>query len=456
MSAGLPAGEEALLAHVLDRVKQAGAHSADAVVVESDSLEVRVRGEEVEVVSQARERALGVRAFVAGAAGLRVAISSTRDLSRATVDRIADECVALAKSTAEDPTAGLPDGGFARDVPDLALFDPADRGVGTQDRIDAAFAAERAARGADPRIANSEGSAAGSDFSRVAYASSAGFSGSYASAAHSLASSPIARDGSQMQVDYWYTTARRLAELEAPEAVGRRAAERALARLGAKKIATCEVPVIFDALSARSLLGSLVACLSGYAVYRMSSVLAGKLGERVASERITIVDDGRKPGGLGSKPFDGEGLPTARKLLVERGVLGSYLLDCYSARKLGLRSTGNAARSAGSAPGVAPTNLWIEPGAQTQDEIVRETPRGLLVTGMLGHGFNPVTGDFSRGAYGFWIEGGERAHPVEEITVAGNLLDMLKDVDAVGRDLLWMGSTASPSLRVARMTVAGA
>jgi PmbA protein len=216
------------------------------------------------------------------------------------------------------------------------------------------------------------------------------------------------------------------------------------------------VPVIFDFMTARSLLSQLVSCTSGYAVYRKSTFLADKLGEQIANERLTAIDDGRRRGGLGSRPFDGEGLPTRRNVLLERGRLSTFLLDSSSARKLGMVSTGNATRSAGSSPGVGPSNLWFEPGDESLEEIIARTDRGLLVTELIGQGFNPVTGDYSRGAAGMWIEGGELAYPVEEITIAGNFGDMLNDVDAVGSDLVWLGRVASPSLRISRMTVAGA
>jgi PmbA protein len=265
----------------------------------------------------------------------------------------------------------------------------------------------------------------------------------------------VARENGSMQRDHWLSAARRLADLEAPEEVGRRAALRALRRLGARRVPTCEVPVIFDPITAPSLLGQLAACASGYAIYREASFLAGRLGERVASELVSAVDDGRRPGGLGSRPFDGEGQATRRTQLLARGRLESFLLDGYSARKLGLRSTGNAARGPASPPGVAPTNLWIEPGPASLEEIVADTQRGLLVTELIGMGFNPVTGDYSRGAAGLWIEDGKLAFPVEEITIAGNLGRMLLDVDAVGSDLEWHGRIASPSLRIAKLTVAG-
>ncbi|HUG38276.1 MAG TPA: TldD/PmbA family protein, partial [Candidatus Limnocylindrales bacterium] len=376
----LTAGDAARLA--LDRVRQAGAHSADVAVVEGTSIEARVRGEEIDFVKQARERTLGLRAFVRRRGGLSCAITSSSDLSPASIDRLASETVALARATAPDPHAGLPEDGLADALPDLALFDPADRGAEVQDRIAQARAAERGARAVDPRITRSEGSEAGSAFHRVAYASTAGFAGAYESAAHFLVSTPIAAENGAMQSDSWMSVARSLAALEAPEAVGRRAAERALGQLGARRVRTNEVPVIFDARSARSLLANLVACLSGYAVYRGSSFLANRLGERIASANVTVIDDGRLPGGLGSRPFDGEGQATRRNRVIEGGRLETWLLDVYSARKLGMASTGNASRSPGSGPGAGPTNFWLEPGDASLAQMIADTPRGLLVTGL--------------------------------------------------------------------------
>lgn len=456
MSGGLAAlgGRDAVRA-ALARAGKGGAYGADALCVESEGTEVRARAAEVDSVSQARERTLGLRVFVRGGGGLRSAVVSTSDLAPDAVDRLADDALALAASTAEDPCAGLPHEPLAEDVPDLALFAPEDRDVPVDARIDEAIRAERAARALDPRIANSEGSEASGDVSRIVYASSAGFEGAYEAATHGLASSPVASAEGELQTESWVSVARCRSDLESPESVGERAAARALERLGARRVATCEVPVIFDPLAARGLLANLVSCLSGYAVYRRSSFLADRLGEALASERVTVIDDGRLPGGLGSKPFDGEGRPTGRTRVVERGRLESFLLDSYSGRKLGRPSTGHAARSPGSAPGVGPTNLWIEPGDATLEELVADTPRGLLVTSLFGHGFDPVTGDLSRGAAGVWIEEGRRTHPVEEVTVAGNLRDMLARVDGVGSEVLWVGRIAAPALRVARMTVAG-
>lgn len=450
-----PAAMEAVAERALAAARRAGASQADILLVEGDDREVKVRGDEIEFVKQARERGLGIRALVDGKQGRQTAIVSTSDLAPDAVDRMAEEAVALARATAADPHAGLPEDGFAEELPDLGLLDPADRNVALEARIEDARRAEDAARAFDPRIDNSEGSQASSGFARVVYANSLGFLGHYESASHGLFCEPLASEGDAKQRDYWMTAGRRLAELEDPATVGRTAAERAVRRLGGKRVATCEVPVLFDGLTAPSLIGQLASCASGYAIYRESSFLAGRLGETIASERVTIVDDGRRPGGLGSKPFDGEGQPTRRNVLVREGRLETWLLDHYSGRKLGLASTGSAARGTGSAPRVGTTNLWLEPGEGTLDELIAEIDRGLLVTELIGMGFNPTTGDYSRGAAGLWIEGGEIVHPVEEITIAGNLGEMFRQIDRVGSELVWRGRTASPPLRVASMTVAG-
>jgi PmbA protein len=446
----------AVIERALAEARRAGAAAADGLMVEGDLLEARVRGAEIDFVKQARERRLGLRVFAHGPGGLRTALTSSSDLSPESVDRLASETVALARATAADPAAGLPDEPGPGDLPDLELFEPGDHPFDAAARIAHARAAEAAAREIDARIANSEGTAVSSEFARIAYASTAGFAGSYERAHHSLFCEPLAREGERMQRDWWMSVSRRLRDLEPPESVGRRAAQGALARLGARRVATCEVPVIFDPRTAPGLMRQLAACLTGSAVYRGTSYLAGRLGERIASEHVTLVDDGRLPRGLGSRPFDGEGLPTRRNVLVERGVLRSWLLDSYSARKLGLRSTGSAVRGVGGAPAPGPSNLWLEPGRASAEELIASTPRGLLVTELIGMGFNPVTGDYSRGAAGFWIEGGERAHPVEEVTIAGTFPEMLGGIDAVASDLLWLGAVAAPSFRIARMTVAGA
>lgn len=446
---------EAIVGRALEAAARAGASQADVLLVEGDDREVRVRGDEIEFVKQAQERGLGIRALVDGKEGRQTAIVSTSDLAPDAVERMAEEAVVLARATAADPIAGLPDEGFATDLPDLDLFDPADRNVALEARIEDARRAESAARSFDPRIDNSEGSQASSGHARVVYANSQGFLGSYESASHGLFSEPLAREGDSMQRDYWMTAARRLADLEDAASVGRTAAKRAIRRLGGKRVQTCEVPVIFDGLTAPSLVSQLASCVSGYAVYRESTFLGDKMGAAVAASGVTIIDDGRLPRGLGSKPFDGEGQPTRRNVLVEGGVLRTWLLDHYSGRKLDLPSTGNAARGTGSAPRVGTTNLWLEPGEHSLEAMIAELDRGLVVTELIGMGFNPTTGDYSRGAAGLWVEKGEVVHAVEEITIAGNLGDMLLAIDRVGSELVWRGRTAAPPIRIASMTVAG-
>jgi PmbA protein len=440
-----------LVSHAIASARAAGAYQADAALSESESFESRVRGSEIDFVKQSTERGLGIRVFYGGRWGLSTASTRTSDLSRDVIARTAADAVALARATAADACAGLPDDGFAGEAPDLELFEPRDRPFEPATRIAAARAAEAAARATDPRIGDSEGSQVDSSYGAVVYGNSAGFVGQYASARHTLLAESLARGESGMQRDAWYSSSRRWDGLERADAVGRRSAERALRKLGARKVPTCEAPVIFDSVTAPSLLRQLAGCASGYAIYRGASFLAGKLGLAVASPEVTIVDDPLRKGGLGSRPFDGEGLPSRRNVLVANGRLASYVLDSYSARKLGLRSTHSGSRFGGATT----TNLWLEPGPRTPEELIASTPRGLYVTGLIGQGFNPVTGDYSRGASGMWIENGELAFPVEEITIAGNLGAMLRDIDAIANDLIWLGATAAPTLRIARMTIAG-
>jgi PmbA protein len=444
-----------LVEQALGLVKRAGADAADIVLVRGRSLEARVRGEVVDFVKQAQEQVLGIRVLMTGDGGISSAVTSTSDLAPKALEQMARESVALARATEPDPAAGLPETEFASDWPDLALLDPDDKTTSADARIDDARSAEQAAMAFDPRITNSEGSQVGSDFSTVSYGNSKGFIGEYERASHSLFSEPIAGHGKNMRRDYWMTASRTLARLQSPDAVGRVAAERALRRLDARRIPTTEVPVIFESMQAAGLIRQLASLVNGYAVYREASFLAKKLGETIAAPSVTIIDDGRLSGGLGSKPFDGEGLATRRNTIVKDGKFETFLLDSYSGRKLGFASTGNASRGAGGPPGVGTTNLWLEPGSETLDEIIARTDRGLLVTELMGMGFNPVTGDYSRGAAGMWIENGEIAYPVEEITIAGHFGKMLMDIDAIGSELLWMGSVAAPPLRIASMTIAG-
>lgn len=437
---------------ILERAKARGASAAEATLVEGDSFQVQVRLGEVDLVKSAREQRLGLRVFF----GRRAATAATSDLSPASLDKAAEDTCALARAGAEDPHAGLPDPeALDRALPDLDLYDGEGEAMPTEERIALARRAEEAALRADPRIRNSEGAEFATAFGRVVYASSLGFTGEYRGSSYSLSVTPIAQDEGGMQRDYWYTVNRRFRRLEDAAAVGRRAAERALRRLGARQVPTQQVPVVFDPEMAAGLVRALASAASGYAIYKNASFLLDKLGQRIAARGITVVDDGTIPGFLGSRPFDGEGVATRRTPVVQDGVLRSYLLDTYAARKLALRSTGNAARDVGDAPSVAPTNLWLEPGTASPGDIIRSVKSGLYLTEMLGSGVNLVTGDYSRGATGIWIEKGELAYPVEEITVAGNLKDMLMAIDAVGNDLEWRGRVAAPTVLIGRMTIAG-
>src|SRR5439155_1165167 len=335
---------------------------------------------------------------------------------------------------------------------DLDLYDPTS--LETEAQIELARRGEAAALAADPRITNSEGAEFDSSSGRVLLGNSHGFLGEYRSSTFSISVSPIATapDSGSMQQDSWYAVRHRFARLDSPESVGQEAARRAVRRLGARKLSTRRAPVVFDQEMAAGLLGNLFHAASGYALYKGASFLIGHLGKRLAPELVTIYDDGRLPGGLGSRPFDGEGLPTRKTTVVERGMLTSYLLDTYSGRKLGLASTGNASRGIGESPSVGPTNFYLVPGTTAPAEILRSVREGLYVTELIGFGVNMVTGDYSRGAAGFWIENGELAYPVEEITIAGNLKQMFADIEVVGSDLEFRGRIASPTIKIREMS----
>ena len=440
------------LREVLRHATHAGAGAADAVMVESSAFAAGVRLGEIEKLTDARERRLGLRVF----SGASCAIAATADLSRGSLERFAADTVALARVTAADPLAGLPDrAALATDLPDLDLYDPAATAPNPEQALAQARAAEGAALAVDARLSNSEGAEFSQDASIIGYASTLGFTGTYRRSSFHLGVEPVAMHEGAMQRDFWYARSRHLTRLDDPVAIGQRAAARTLRRLGAHRVKTQEAPVIFEAPVAVSLLGHLAGAVTGQSLYRGTSFLLGRLGDTIASSLVTVIDDGRLPRGHGSRPFDGEGLPTRRTPVVAAGVLQNYLLDTYSARRLGLASTGNAARSIGDSPSASPTNFYLEAGAHSPEAIIGSMERGLLVTELIGFGVNPVTGDYSRGAAGLWIEHGEIVHPVEEITIAGNLLDMFRDVEMVGNDLEFRGAMAAPTLKIRSMTIAG-
>ena len=449
----LGAGLKDIAVEVVERAMKAGATAADAIARDGNEFSTLVRLGEVETLKESGARALGLRLFV----GNRVAATHTSDFSREGIERLVSSAINLARATSEDPLAGLPEADNLGTLSeDLDLYYDDVYSLSTADRIDYARRAEAAAMSVDSRITNSDGGSFDAATGYKVLANSLGFVGEYQRSYCSVSAVPIAQtDGSAMQRDYWYSASRTLQKLESPESVGRKAAERTLRRLGARKVATQKVPVVFDPMVSRSLIDHIFDAVNGDSVYRHASYLAGKLGEKVAGENITIVDDGTMRGGFGSSPFDGEGVPTRRTVVVDRGILHSYLLNTYTARKLKLHTTGNAARGLTGNPGIGSGNFFLQPGQSTPREIIADIKSGLYVTEFLGFGVNLVTGDFSRGASGLWIENGELTFPVEEITVAGNLKDMFRNVSVIGNDLEFRSSIAAPTLRVDGMTIAG-
>jgi PmbA protein len=450
---------ESLTAEVVALAVKAGATDAEAVAREGDEFSVNVRMGEVETLKESGSRGLGLRVFL----GRRSGSASTSDLTAEGIRLLVEGALALAAVTEEDPFAGLAETGeFGTVASDLHLYYDDVYSLGGAERIEWARRAEAAAMSADPRITNSDGGSFDAATGRKALANSRGFLGSYRTSYAGVAAAPLAKDADgKMQRDGWWSGARRLSDVESPESVGAEAARRALRRLGARRMATQSVPIIFAPETARTLIGSVFEAASGDAIWRGASFLAGKLGETIAAPGLTIVDDNTMllptgVGGFGSSPFDDEGLPSQRTMVVENGVLRNYLLNTYTARKLGMKSTHNAARGLAGAPGVGCGNLYLEPGKLAPEDIIGEVTAGLYVTSLMGFGTNMVTGDYSRGATGLWIENGQLTHAVEEITIAGNLAEMLRNVTAIGNDLIFRGSVASPTLRVDGMTIAGA
>lgn len=437
---------------VLDHARRAGASAAEVMMISAESLSAGVRLGEVEKLKSSRERRLGIRVFT----GQSAATASTAELERASLQRFIADTVELARLTAADPYAGLPDPALhPHTLPDLDLADHSHGVIAAEQALKIARAAEAAAIASDARIKNSEGSGFDSGVHELIFMNSQGFSGRFTATSFSLSTVVIAEADGAMQRDYWYSANRHFEKLEPPETVGIRAAQRALRRLGARKIKTTSAPVVFDPDMAAGLIRVLAGAASGPALYKRASFLLDRLGHQVMSPQASIIDDGTIPGLLGSRPFDGEGLPTRRKALVEKGVLCSYLLDCYSARKLAMKPTGNASRGLGDSPGVSPHNLYLEPGPYTPEQIIGSVRNGLYVTELIGFGVNSVTGDYSRGASGIWIKDGMLAYPVEEITIAGNLKEMYKAIEMIGNDLVWRSSIVSPTIKIAEMTIAG-
>jgi PmbA protein len=428
----------------------AGASDCDVCLVEEDRLEVEVRGGEVERLARARDRILSVRLF----RGKRVATVSTSDLSPSGVRGLAVRARELADAAEADPCVGLPEQA-AEDDPSLEVYCARTAAITPEEAIDSARAADTAACDQDPRIEPLGPATVRVRSREIRLLRSDGFDRGHRETSALLSCSPVAVDGDEKQRDAAYQIAPSVEALRPAAELGREAARRALQRLGARKIATCRTAVVYEPRTAITLLQHLADSLVGSAVDQKRSFLADRLGKTVAAPSIRVVDDGRRPAGARSRPFDGEGVPTRSTPVIDKGVLKSYLLDTYTARRLGLETTGNAQRAPRGGPEPGASNLFFEPGGEGADSILARTERGLLVTDVLGFGFNPVTGDYSRGVAGLWIEAGEVQHPVQEVTVAGNLLAMLPAVDAVGDDLVFFGPFGAPTLRFRELTVAG-
>ena len=432
---------EQMVEDLLQEARQQGASSAEAAVSFDSGLSINVRKGDVETIEHTRDQGLGVTVYF----GQRKGSASTSDFKPEAIRETVRAACNIARYTNEDPCSGLADADLmASDLSDLDLYHPWN--ITPETAIELGICCEQAALELDPRISNTEGAGINTHSGLHLYGNSHGFIGGYPSSRHSLSCSVIGQHEGSMQRDYWYTVARRAEQLEPEAEVGRKAAERTLARLGARKIGTCQVPVIFRADVAGSLLRSLISAISGSSLYRKASFLLDQLGEPIFPSQIQIQENPRLPGGLGSASFDSEGVATRDKQIIRDGVLQTYLLGSYSARKLGLQSTGNAG-------GVH--NVSITPGDQDLEGLLRQMDRGLLVTEMMGQGVNMVTGDYSRGASGFWVDGGEIQYPVEEITIAGNLKQMFSQLQAVGNDLDLRSSIRTGSLLIEQMTVAG-
>jgi PmbA protein len=443
---------EQMAADVVRQALAAGATDAECTVSEGNEFGATVRLGEIEQLKEAGSRAAGLRILI----GQRTGSSYTSELTPDGLRHMVRSAIELAEITTDDPHAGLPEADeLGQAEGDLALYSPDVEALETATKIDWARRAEAAAMAVDPRISNSEGATFDTNTGRHVFANSRGFAGEYRTSYCGLSAVPVAREGESMERDYWFTMARSVDKLDSPEDVGRIAAERALRRLGARKVETQKVPVVFEPRTARTLLDNLFEAVHGMSIYRGESFLAGKLGERVACEALTVIDDATIPGLFGSSPFDDEGVPSRRTVVIDQGVLRSYLLNTYAARKLGLKTTGNASRGITGNPGIAHGNFFMEKGVKTPQEIIGGVRNGFYVTELMGFGVNIVTGDYSRGAAGLWIRDGELAFAVSEVTIAGNLKEMLNGIEAVGSDLEFRGSTAAPTLQIGEMTVGG-
>lgn len=431
---------ENLAQFIINEARRLGASDSEVSLSVGKSVDTSVRMGEIEKLQGAQEAGLSFTAYV----GKRSVTTSSTDFRRQSLTGLICDTIAMAKESEPDEFAGLVDKEFlAQNIPELDLFDPAAGKLSASQKLALALETEKAALAFDNRITNSDGAGFSDSSWIIVYANSNGFLGSYKASSCSLGVSVIASQNGVMQSDWWYSSGRKLTDLVSPEAIGRTAAKRAVRFLGARKVVSQMVPVVFDPRMASRLLGQFCGAAGGSGIYRRTSFLVDKLEEVVASRQLQIIDNALIPGGLGSRPFDGEGMPATERVIVKDGVLKNYFLNGYAAHKLGMKP--NSGRSG---------NLYIKPGNWSADEIISSIKSGLLLTGVSGPGFNPVTGDYSLGASGLWIENGELAYPVHEITVAGNMLDMFRNIEAIGNDP-YRSSTSSPTLKIASMTIGG-
>jgi PmbA protein len=446
-----------LAADVVERALRAGATEAEAVIREGDEFSTVVRLGQVETLKESGARGIGLRVFLGASGGYRTANTSTSDFSEAGLAHLISGAIDLAQVTSQDPFAGLPEPSAMGQLPgELNLYYNDVYSMPTTERIEYARRAEAAALSADPRLTKSDGGSFDAATGHKVMANSRGFVGEYRRSYCSLSAMPIAEtEKGAMQRDYWFSSARTLSRLDSPESIGAEAARRTLRRLNARRVSTQRVPIVFAPEIARSLIGSIFEAANGDSIYRGASFWTNQLGKQVASANVTVIDDGTMPGLFGTSPFDGEGLPTRRTVIIENGVLKNYLLNTYTGRKLNMSSTGNASRGLAGTPGIGAGNLFLEKGSVSTQQLLSDIKVGFYVTELMGFGVNMVTGDYSRGAAGLWIENGELSFAVEEVTIAGNLKEMLNNIVAIADDLEFRGSVASPTLRIDGMTIAG-
>jgi PmbA protein len=436
---------ESLAQAALERARGAGASGCDVDVSEGYGLTVTVRKGKPDTVEHNRDRSLGVSVYFGERPRVRRGHASTSDFSRAALEQTVDAATAIARHTAEDDCAGLPDAELlARSRPDLDLHHPWD--ISTEDAVELAKRCEAAAFAVSKKIRNSEGATVSAQQTQFVFANSLGFVGGFPGSRHWLACAVIAEDKGLMQRDDWYSASRVPANIADPRALGRYAGQRTAARLGARKIATTQAPVLFEAPAAIGLIGHFVSAVNGGNLYRKTSFLLDSLGKQVFSPLVQIEERPLEAQGMASSPFDEEGVATQERSIVRGGVVEGYFLGSYSARKLGMKSTGSAGGH---------HNLFVRSDGPDFAGMLKKMGRGLLVTELLGQGVNPVTGDYSRGAAGYWVEGGEIAYPVEEITIAGNLKEMFKRIVAIGSDVVVRSGRSAGSILVESMKIAG-